>query len=111
MKRIIIGILVIFSALLISRELFDNKATAFLNSVAEAQASTEPELPRVYLDTTYPASSGAIINVATGSSLQAALNQAQPGDQVVLQAGAVFTGNFILPAKSGNGWIIIRTSN
>jgi PKD repeat protein len=111
MKRIVIGFLVIFSALLITRELFDSNATAFLNSVAEAQAATEPELPRVYLDTTYPASSGTVINVAAGSNLQTALNQAQPGDQVVLQAGAVFTGNFVLPAKTGDGWIIIRTSN
>jgi PKD repeat protein len=111
MKRIAIGILVIFSALLITREFFDGSAIPGLNGVVAAQASTQPELPRVYLDTTYPASSGAMINVAAGGNLQAALNQAQPGDQVVLQAGAVFTGNFILPTKTGSGWIIIRTSN
>ncbi|MEP7348089.1 MAG: right-handed parallel beta-helix repeat-containing protein, partial [Gemmatimonadaceae bacterium] len=37
---------------------------------------------------------------------------AQRGDEIVLQAGATFTGNFTLPAKSGtvaNGWITIRT--
>src|SRR5436853_6398319 len=111
MKRIAIGLLVIFSALLITREVFDGSAIPGLNSVVAAQASTQPELPRVYLDTNYPASSGAMINVAAGGNLQAALNQAQPGDQVVLQAGAVFTGNFILPAKAGDDWIIIRTSN
>jgi PKD repeat protein len=111
MKRIAIGILVVVCALLLSREGFDGSAIPALNSVAEAQALGEPELPRVYLDTTYPASSGATINVAAGGNLQAALDQAQPGDQVVLQAGAVFTGNFVLPTKSGNGWIVIRTSN
>ncbi|MFL6213220.1 MAG: PKD domain-containing protein [Blastocatellia bacterium] len=116
MKRIAFGFLLVISALLISRELFDGSHLAALNGVAEAQSKiiqimTEPELPRVYLDTTYPVSTGAVINVAAGGDLQAALNQAQPGDQVVIEAGAVFTGNFILPAKSGDDWIIIRTSN
>src|SRR5437763_5581302 len=111
MKRIIIGLLIVISAILITREFFDGSAIPGLNNVVAAQASTEPELPRVYLDTTYPASSGSTINVAAGGNLQAALNQAQPGDQVVLQAGAVFTGNFILPAKTGSGWIVIRTAN
>ncbi|MEN3332501.1 MAG: hypothetical protein V7641_1866 [Blastocatellia bacterium] len=111
MKRIAFGLLFIISALLITRECFDGSAIRSLNSVVAAQASTEPELPRVYLNTTYPASSGSTINVAAGGNLQAALNQAQPGDQIVLQAGAVFTGNFILPAKTGSGWIVIRTSN
>jgi hypothetical protein len=43
----------------------------------------------------------AVINVAAGGDLQAALNAAQPGDEVVLQAGATFTGTFVLPRKSG----------
>ncbi|MFL6277576.1 MAG: PKD domain-containing protein [Blastocatellia bacterium] len=111
MKRIIIALLAILPALLLSRELFDRSAFAMLSGVAAAQAATDAELPRVYLDTTYPANTGAMINVARGGDLQAALNQAQPGDQVVLEAGAVFTGNFVLPAKIGSGWIIIRTSN
>src|SRR4051794_34872 len=111
MKRIIIALLAILPAFLLSRELFDRSAFAMLSGVAAAQAATDAELPRVYLDTTYPANAGAMINVARGGDLQAALNQAQPGDQVVLEAGAVFTGNFVLPAKSGSGWIIIRTSN
>src|SRR5207244_3792056 len=33
-----------------------------------------------------------------------------PGDQIVLAAGATYTGNFTLPVKSGSSWIIIRTS-
>jgi hypothetical protein len=68
------------------------------------------ELPRVYLDSRFPAITGRTINVAAGASLQAALNDAQPGDQIVLQAGASFTGNFVLPKKSGTGWIVVRTS-
>ncbi|MEO5823560.1 MAG: hypothetical protein ABIT71_23905, partial [Vicinamibacteraceae bacterium] len=50
------------------------------------------------------------IVVAAGGSLQAALNQAQPGQVVEVQAGATFDGNFILPVKTGTGYITVRTS-
>jgi hypothetical protein len=46
---------------------------------------------------------------ATGD-LQGALNSAMPGDTIQLQAGAVYTGNFVLPAKSGSDYITIRTA-
>lgn len=54
--------------------------------------------------------SAATINVAAGGDLQAALNAAQPGDTILLQAGATFTGNFILPAKGGTSYITLRSS-
>src|SRR5262245_35201122 len=69
-----------------------------------------PELPRVFLDTTYVAPTGRQVSVAAGGDLQGALNSAQPGDTIVLQAGATYTGNFTLPAKSGTGWIYIQSS-
>src|ERR687890_240728 len=50
------------------------------------------------------------IVVAAGGNLQAALNQAQPGQVVQVQAGATFDGNFILPVKTGTGYITVRTS-
>ncbi len=55
---------------------------------------------------------GATITVRAGGDLQAALDQARPGDVVVLEAGATYTGNFILPAKDGssNRAITIRSS-
>jgi hypothetical protein len=53
---------------------------------------------------------GSPIVVAAGGSLQAALNAAQPGQVVQVQAGATFDGNFILPAKTGTGVITVRTS-
>jgi PKD repeat protein len=80
-------------------------------TAAIAQTSSEPELPRITLSTSYPITSGAILAVSDGGGLQTALNSAQPGDTVVLQAGSVYTGNFTLPAKTGSGWIVIRTSN
>ena len=73
--------------------------------------SAVPELPRVSLDTTYVAPTGATINVPAGGNLQAALNSAQSGDVILLAAGATFSGSFTLPKKSGTGWITIRTSS
>ena len=39
------------------------------------------------------------ITLGPGANLQAALNQAQPGDEIRLAAGAIFTGNYVLPLK------------
>jgi hypothetical protein len=69
-----------------------------------------PELPRSFLDTSYRAPTGQTIAVNAGGDLQSALNQAQPGDLILLQAGATFTGNFVLPNKNGTGWVTVRTS-
>ncbi len=69
-----------------------------------------PELPRVFLDTTLVPPTGKTIAVAGGGDVQAALNAAQPGDVITLEAGATFTGPFTLPNKTGIGWIIVRTS-
>jgi len=56
------------------------------------------------------AAGAATITVPAGGNLQAALNQAQPGDTILLAAGATFRGNFILPAKGGTAFITIRSS-
>lgn len=73
-------------------------------------AGAEPELPRIFLDTTYVPPTGKTIAVPAGGDFQAAINQALPGDIITLQAGATYTGNFKLPAKTGTGWIVIRSS-
>ena len=93
----------------------DGKAIgADLDAIAAAlvgvRAPIRPELPRAFVDTTYVPPTGATIAVPAGADFQAALNRAQPGDVIALQAGATYTGNFTLPAKAGSGWIIIRTS-
>lgn len=53
---------------------------------------------------------GKIINVRRGGNLQTALNQARPGDTIVLEAGAEFVGSFQLPNKEGEGVITIQSS-
>jgi hypothetical protein len=48
--------------------------------------------------------------VRSGDNLQSALNLAQPGDVIMLEAGATFRGNFTLPVKGGATAITIRSS-
>ncbi|MDQ3920264.1 MAG: hypothetical protein M3348_17510 [Acidobacteriota bacterium] len=52
----------------------------------------------------------ATIPVHAGGDLQAAINSAQPGDVLVLDAGAVFAGTFSLPARGGSSYITIQSS-
>lgn len=75
-----------------------------------ASAQTAPELPRAYVDTSPVAVTGRVITVNAGGSVQAAIDQAVPGDAIVLQAGATFTGPIRLRNKAGSGWITIRSS-
>lgn len=62
-----------------------------------------------------PVNAGTI-NVPAGGDLQLALNSAQPGDLIILQAGASFVGNFYLPYKTpvsgtDSDYITVRTSS
>jgi hypothetical protein len=87
-----------------------NGATYFWQIVARnaAGATTGP----VWAFNTMPSggNSGTTWNVPAGGDLQAAINNARPGDTILLQAGATFSGNFVLPAKAGNAFITIRSS-
>ena len=76
----------------------------------EAGAAREPERPRatVEIGEINPAQ-GRAIHVAAEHSLQAALNAAQPGDVIMLEAGATYRGPFTLPRKEGDGWIVITS--
>src|SRR6185503_17205161 len=77
-----------------------------LSSVA---AAAEPAPPRRTVDTDDVPTPARVLRVAEGGNLQAALDEARPGDQIALAPGAAFTGAFVLPAKPGNGWIVVRT--
>lgn len=82
-------------------------SVTFVESLTPA---TAPKLPRLYVDTMYVPSSGPTIAVPVGGDFQAALNRAQPGDVITLEAGGTFVGPFTLPKKTRPGWVIIRTS-
>jgi len=98
-----------------------NSIDPFLGGLQSRAAVTLPEPPRVYLTTTVDSTTTqvahATINVPAGGDLQAAINSAALGDEIVLTAGATYTAplgpdGFILRNKTtGSGWITIRTSN
>ncbi|CAA9357910.1 MAG: hypothetical protein AVDCRST_MAG40-3281, partial [uncultured Gemmatimonadaceae bacterium] len=69
------------------------------------------ELPRTRVSVDYVVPTGRTITVNAGGDFQAALNAAQAGDQIVLEAGATFIGNFELPNKGDIGQpITVRSS-
>jgi uncharacterized repeat protein (TIGR01451 family) len=85
-----------------------------LPGAAAVQSNNNPEMPRVLLDTQYVPPTGSIITVAAGGSFQDALNAARPGDTIMLQAGVTYTtppDGFVMPNKSGAGWVVIKSSN
>ena len=87
------------------------KSSALLLLVAAISgAATAP--PRVFLEV-HPSSiqtTGRVHIVESGKNLQAALDDARPGDELVLTAGERYVGNFVLPKKQGAGWITLRSS-
>ncbi len=69
------------------------------------------QLPKVYIDTTYQIPiGGKTWAVHAAAQLAASLVSSQPGDVIVLDAGATYTGNFTFPAKTGTGWIYVISS-
>ena len=83
----------------------------FFSPLIPVLAATLPVAPQTF-DTTYAPPSGQTITVPAGGNFQTALNNAQPGDTIVLQAGATYTGPFTLPDKTGgSGWIYIVSSS
>jgi|SRR5687768_15194733 len=57
-----------------------------------------------------PQRNGSILKLERNGDLQAALDQARPGDTIVLEAGAVYKGPITLPVKSGSDFITIQSS-
>ena len=86
--------------------------TASLVTTATAQ-KPQAVLPQVYIDTTWNRPTGGTTWAAhTSAQLSSALTSAVPGDLIVLDAGTVYSGYFMLPAKSNPNkkWIYIESS-
>jgi hypothetical protein len=78
---------------------------------APVASAVLPRQPRVFVHTAFaPPPTGRTWTVPAGGNFQTALNNARPGDVIVLQAGAKYYGNFTLPYKTGTGWIYIESS-
>ena len=107
-KRIVILVAVTITT---GSLLFSDLPGGNTKGTAHAQALRMPEPPRVFVDSSYVPPNGNTITVRGGDDLQNALDRAQPGDEVVLEAGARFTGNFSLSGKPGSLWITVRTSD
>ena len=83
------------------------------HAFAQVDLPTPPNTSQVI--TCFPDTAGyAVITVGPVgrdySSLQQAIDAAQPGTVLLLDAGATFNGGFILPEKTGEGWIILMSS-
>ena len=90
----------------------DNSPIDIENPVGQIQAQQDAarqDAAKVVPYTLQSASARAI-TIPTGVDLQTYLNNAQPGDTLILPAGAVYTGNFTLPNKIGSEWITITSS-
>lgn len=72
---------------------------------------TFPAVPRLFTASASTLASTSMVRA--GEDLQAVIDQAKPGDTILLEAGATFTGNFVLPSKPGaddENQITIRSS-
>jgi hypothetical protein len=69
-----------------------------------------PVIPDISCTSTSTTLSNQTINVPAGGNFQTAIDNANPGDTIVLQAGATYTGNFAFRPKQGEGCITIRSS-
>jgi hypothetical protein len=90
--------------------------SAFAQTVTSSREIEELSAVRVQLSTALMQVDNAggrlkVIRVRVGDNLQAAINDAKPGDTLMLDAGGTWTGNFKLPAKRGDGWVTITSSN
>ena len=83
-----------------------------LSGVAIAQKPVA-QLPQARVDTTWSVPSGQTWAAHDAAGFRNALNSANPGDVIVLDAGTVYKGNFKVPAKSNlsGQWIYIVSSN
>jgi cellulose synthase/poly-beta-1,6-N-acetylglucosamine synthase-like glycosyltransferase len=75
-----------------------------------APVRVSPEGPRESVDAAAIPNSKRRIQVPRGGDLQAALDRAQPGDQIELENGATYTGPYHLQPKQGDGWIVVTSA-
>ena len=78
-------------------------------SIAAHQGSL-PQPPQHSVDVATLPKVTRHVKVNRGDNLQQAIDQARPGDQLELEAGATFMGPYRLREKNGEGWIVITSA-
>ena len=70
-----------------------------------------PQLPQATVDVSTPATATRTYRIAAGDAggLQAALNAAVGGDEIVLADGGMYTGSFHLPNRASSGTVVLRS--
>jgi len=112
------GLVLFFATLLISpAACAQSDSSAPLpssTSAAKGEFDGPAELPREHVSSSLSATPapGKTVLLRAGDDLAQALAHASCGDTIQLQAGATFTGKFLLPDKhcDDSHWIILRTS-
>jgi hypothetical protein len=71
-----------------------------------------PQLPQATVDISTPAAASRTYRIAAGDAtgLQAALNAAVGGDEIVLADGGIYAGSFHLPNRASGGTVVLRSS-
>src|SRR5688572_2946426 len=109
----VLGLLLITTAA-VGPQIVDRPSSIVYRQSIDDRRSTiddrRPELPRAKVDTSEAPTTGRTIHVAAGESLQSALDEAQPGDRITLEAGATYEGPFKLRRKDGDAWIVIASN-
>ena len=80
-------------------------------AVEAEDANRPPDRPRLSVDTSEVAPAGRTIAVPADGNLQAALDEAKPGDVIQLEPRATYRGPFRLPRKEGTQWIVLSTAS
>jgi cellulose synthase/poly-beta-1,6-N-acetylglucosamine synthase-like glycosyltransferase len=81
-----------------------------LGGAQTADSPREPERPRVRVEVPDMLASGRSIRVAGDGDLQAAIDEAEPGDLILLEPRATYHGPFRLRKKERDGWIVIASA-
>lgn len=79
-------------------------------SMAAPHIDSAVQLPAAEVSIDIPVVTGRKIEVKSGDNLQAAIDAARGGDEIVLTAGAVFKGSYTLRNRGDKGWVTIRSS-
>jgi hypothetical protein len=100
--------------LLLSSILWTQNQPSQVAPSAARQSDGPAELPRVYISSGLSDSPapGHVIQLRSGDNLQQALDKANCGDTIKLEAGGVFRGQIHFPQKPCDDahWIIVRTT-